>query len=353
MKVIVMSATAEQILYGNDQPNIIAKDTTCRIKPVSDSKIKRSITNKIDSITGIDEEQKQVAPPCPKSVKIELTARCNFNCAFCATGYKLRDKRDMEWDFYVKLLDQCKEAGVEEVGMFYLGESFMLPWLPKAIAEAKNKGFPYIFLTTNGSLSTPSKVKECMDAGLNSLKFSLNYADEKQFVEVARVKGRLYHKMLDNIKAAYEIREEGGYECGLFASYIRYDGEQGERMMEVLEDVKPYLDEVYALPLYSQADLTGAENQDRGWDVKAGNPGRADNMRAPLPCWAVFTEARVTHDGFLSACCFDHSRDFNMANLNEVSFMEGWHSQTFQRLRGAHLNMDVRGTACESCAAYN
>ncbi len=311
------------------------------------------ITDKIDNITGIKPEQKSVRPPCPKAVKIELTARCNYNCAFCATGYKLRDKNDMDWDFYVKLLQDLRASGVEEVGMFYLGESFMLPWLPEAIAEARRQGFPYIFLTTNGSLSTPDRVKACMAAGLNSLKFSINYADEEQFTEIARVKRSYFYKMLENIKAARQIRDEGGYDCGLYGSYIRYDGEQGEKMQVVLDELSPHLDQIYALPLYSQADLTGADNQERGWDVRAGNPGRADNMREPLPCWAVFTEARVTFDGKLSACCFDHSRDFNMADLKEVSFMEGWHSQKFQHLRDAHLRKDVRGTACERCAAYH
>lgn len=311
------------------------------------------ITDRIDNITGIKPQQKSLTPPCPKSVKIELTARCNYNCAFCATGYKLRDKRDMDWGFYVSLLKQLKQAGVEEIGMFYLGESFLLPWLPDAIAEARNQGFKYVFLTTNGSLCTPDKVKACMEAGLSSLKFSMNYADEEQFTEVARVKRTLFYRMLDNIKQAHAIRETGEYPCGLYASYIRYNGEQAEKMQVVLNEVAPYLDEVYALPLYSQADLTGAENQARGWEVRAGNPGRADNMREPLPCWAVFTEARVTFDGMLSACCFDHSRDFNMANLNTTDFMRGWHSDAFQRLRQAHLNRDVSKTPCKNCAAYH
>lgn len=311
------------------------------------------ITNNIDEITEIKLDQRCVAPRCPKSVKIELTARCNFNCSFCATGYKLRNKKDMDWGFYVNLLKELRSAGVEEIGVFYLGESFLLPWLPQAIAEAKQQGFPYIFLTTNGSLANSQRVKECMDAGLNSLKFSLNYADEQQFCDVAQVKGKLFHQMLNNIKIARSVRDMGRYDCGLYASYIRYDGEQGCRMQTILKEIKPYLDEVYALPLYSQADLTGSESQSRGWEVRAGNPGRADNMREPLPCWALFTEARVTFDGKLSACCFDHSCQFNMADLKEVSFMEGWYSEKFKMLRQHHLNRQVKGTVCERCAAYN
>ncbi len=49
------------------------------------------ITERIDAITGIAAERRAAAPPCPRSVKIELTARCNFKCSFCATAFGLRD----------------------------------------------------------------------------------------------------------------------------------------------------------------------------------------------------------------------------------------------------------------------
>jgi len=310
------------------------------------------ITDRIDAITGISDERRVPAPPCPRSVKIELTARCNFNCSFCATGYKLRDKRDMDWDFYLKLLKDLKTSGVEEIGVFYLGESFILPWLPDAIKAAKDEGFEYVFLTTNGSLSTPEKVRECMEAGLNSLKFSLNYADEEQFKSVAMVKGSMFHDMVDNVKGAYAVRDEGGYDCGLYGSYIRYDGQQGERMKALADELQPYLDEVYALPLYSQADLVSVDEKKRGWEIRGGNPGRADNMRPAMPCWSLFTEARVSYEGQLSACCFDHDGRFHMGDLNEISFMEAWTSPEFQALRQAHIDHDVSETVCKDCVSY-
>jgi len=76
-------------------------------------------------------------------------------------------------------------------------------------------------------------------------------------------------------------------------------------------------------------------------------------MRDPLPCWAVFTEAHVTVDGLLAACCFGSGIDGDliMADLKQVSFAEGWNSDRFQELRKAHLAKDVTGTACAACAA--
>lgn len=312
-----------------------------------------TITERIDAITFIEPARAAARAPVPRSVKIELTARCNFACAFCARSMMLRDQKDMDRGLFERLLREMRDAGVEEIGVFYLGESFMVPWLPEAIAYAKRDcGYPYVFLTTNGSLATPKRVEACMAAGLDSLKFSYNYADTAQFVDVTRVKGRYFDQMKQNIAAAHAVRAAGGHHCGLYASYIEYDGEQGRRMHEALDEIRPYVDELYALPLYNQADLVRSEEAERGWSAVAGNRGRAAALRDPLPCWSIFTEGHITWDGKLSACCFDHDGRFHMGDLTTETFLDAWNSPKFQTLRRAHLKRDVRGTVCEGCTVY-
>jgi molybdenum cofactor biosynthesis enzyme MoaA len=45
-----------------------------------------------------------------------------------------------------------------------------------------------MFLTTNGlSVAIPDKVEKYFQASLNFLKFSLNYTDEEQFSNIAKV----------------------------------------------------------------------------------------------------------------------------------------------------------------------
>jgi MoaA/NifB/PqqE/SkfB family radical SAM enzyme len=309
-------------------------------------------TDRIDNITRIPDDWRTVLPPCPKSVKIELTARCDFKCFFCATGSKLRKKADMDWNLLARLLAEMREAGVEEIGMFYLGESFLYRHLEEAIAFARELGFPYIFLTTNGRLARPERVRACMAAGLDSLKFSFNWADASQCKEVTQVDA--FDTVVANIEAAHRMRDEveaeTGRRCGLYASSILYDGEQQERMKAAVEIIKPYLDEHYWLPLYSQAGLTAGV---RGTKPVAGNIGRVGALRESLPCWALFTEGHITYDGKLSACCFDHDGRFDMGDLTGMSFMEAWHSLPFRSLREANLAKDVTGTACEKCVAYN
>jgi MoaA/NifB/PqqE/SkfB family radical SAM enzyme len=309
------------------------------------------ITERIDRITLLTPEFRSATPPVPRSVKIELTARCDFQCFFCASAMRLRDKADIDPAFFRRILKQMRELGVEEIGLFYLGESFLCQWLPEAIRYAKQEcGYPYVFLTTNGRMATPERVRECMEGGLDSLKFSFNFADAQQFMEVTNVKAGEFHKVEDNLKAARRIRDEGGYSCGLYASSIKYDDAQQVRMEAAVKRIVPYVDEHYWLPLYGQAGLTSGA---KGTVPTAGNQGRVGALRKPLPCWSLFTEGHITYDGRLSACCFDHDGRFNMGDLTALTFMEAWHSEPFQRLRRANLAEDVRGTVCEKCIAYD
>jgi len=314
------------------------------------------ITDRIDNVTKIDQKYLSAVLPAPKSVKIELSPRCNYRCGFCALRTReVQPKGDMDLDFFKRITREMKDAGVEEIGCFYLGESFMNPGLlVKAVRYLKQElEMPYVFLTSNASLADPFSVEELMKAGLDSLKWSVNACDEEQFKDVMGVKPALYRVALDNIRSAYWVRETGGYKTGLYASSIKYDGEQQKKMEDLLDEhVRPYVDQHYWLPLYSMGSLATEREKQLGYRPIAGNQGRLGALREPLPCWSAFTEGHVTARGDLSACCFDSDAHWSMGNLHEVSFMEAWNSEKFQRLREAHLRKDVSGTICESCVAY-
>jgi len=314
------------------------------------------ITDRIDSITQIPDAYMKASLPAPRSVKIEISPRCNYRCGFCALRTRESQPRwDMDFRLFQRVTREMREAGVEEVGVFYLGESFMNPrLLVDCIAYLKQDlGMPYVFLTSNASMAFPEAIEACMKAGLDSLKWSCNAADAEQFAEVMGVAKKLFYRALDNIAAAHEIRRAGGYATGLYASSIRYDGAQHDRMQALLEEkVLPYVDQHYWLPLYSMGAFAADREAELGFRPTAGNQGRLGALRQPLPCWSAFTEGHVTAEGKLSACCFDATANWTMGDLNTMSFMEAWNSPDFVKLRAAHLRRDVKGTVCEACLAY-
>jgi MoaA/NifB/PqqE/SkfB family radical SAM enzyme len=316
-----------------------------------------SITKRIDNITHIPEEYKSAKPPCPKSVKIELTGRCNYRCGFCAL--RMRDCQpkpsdDMDLEFFKRITTEMFEAGVEEIGLFYLGESLMNPKLTVKACEflKHDLGMPYVFLTTNGSLLSEVICHRLMAAGLDSLKFSMNAADFDQFEEVMGVKRKNYEAALKAIRAAHRIRD-CGYTTKIYASSIMYDGDQQERMEALVkEQIEPFVDEHYWLPLYSMGSVATQREAELGYRPTAGNQGRIGGLVTPLPCWSAFTEGHVRHDGIVSLCCFDADGRFQVGNLHEHSWMDIWNNDKFTEIREAHLAQDLTGTVCEECVAY-
>ena len=315
------------------------------------------ITDRIDKITLIPETHLKTVVPFPRSVKIELTGRCNYRCSFCALAVREKQPtKDMDLGFFKRITKEMRDCGVEEIGVFFIGESFLAPdllidavlWLKRTIE------MPYVFLTSNASLAEPKIVAAVMNAGLDSLKWSVNSSNEEDFARVMKVKPALFWKSVQNIKDAYTVRNHLHARTSLYASSIQYDGDQQAKMKDFLEEhIEPYVDQHYWLPLYSMGSFATAREEALGYRPTAGNQGRIGALRDPLPCWSAFTEGHVTSAGHLSACCFDASDTWSMANLHETPFTEAWNSMPFQELRAKHLAKDVTGTACEKCAAYN
>lgn len=250
----------------------------------------------------------------------------------------------MDRGMFERLVEELVEGGVEELGLFFIGEPMLSRDLEWGIRKAKELGIGYVFLTTNGALATRERLEPLMEAGLDSLKFSFNYADGEQLSAVANVSWRNFFKIVKNIEEARKLRDEKGYKCGIYASSIKFDGEQQERMEAAVGLIRPFVDEHYWLPQYSFGGQT-----EFGERVM-GNPGRLDNPRDPLPCWAIFKEGHVTADGSVSLCCFDVHDRWKAGDLKTQTFIEAWNSPVAQELRRAHLKKDVRGTSCENCA---
>ena len=320
-----------------------------------------TITERIDNITQIPEGNYTGKIDAPPSVKIELTARCNYRCQFCALTTRAKQPGvvdDMDFDFFCRITSEMMEAGVEEIGLFYIGESMMnmdlliesLKWL-KAFDKP-----PMVFLTTNGSLATKHNVKQLMYHGLDSLKFSVTSSDPVQFSKVVGVKPKLFWNALNNIKLAAEARGSLNMtkeDCEISASSIRYGEKQDKAMQPILDRfVRPYVDKHYWLPLYTMGDYATHNELKQGMNPTAGNMGRLEAMRDPLPCWLTVREGHVTAKGLMSACGFDANDSWIVADLNEVSFMDGWNNKEFRDLRKAHFRKDVTGTICEQCILY-
>jgi radical SAM protein with 4Fe4S-binding SPASM domain len=275
----------------------------------------------------------------PKRVFLELTARCDLQCLHCAGAMHERERGDMDYAFFRRTAATLRALGVRELGLSYLGEPFLCRWLPEVIAHAKHElGFPFVFLTTNGRLATPERVRECIEAGLDHLEFSHNFAGPDQFHYITGAREQDYWKVEVNLIAAGIVRDEvraaSGHRCIIAASTLRLDDEHAKRMQPTLRRLRRSVDVHFWRPLRGPMAAGAARATDR-------------------PCAALFDQAHITFDGRLSACAHDHDARFEMGDLTSETFLEAWNGERFGALRAAHLAGDRRGTPCEGCSAWH
>lgn len=300
-----------------------------------------TIIKNIDKHTHIPPERLKLYPPFPDAVKIEVTARCDLKCNFCAVKKGLREVGDMDAGFLYRLLAQFKELGVKQIGLFLLGESFILDNLPDYVRWVKQDyKFPYCFISTNGVAVTPAKAKAVIDAGLDSLKFSVNAGSREHYKEVHGAD--LFDLVKEHIKGTSEYRRKSGSKISLGLSSIYYE-DHADELNAFHKEMSEYVDGTYFLPMYNLAGhVTGGS--------QIGNVGRKENPAPPVPCWVLFNASKVTWDGWLTACYSDHDERFKLGNLNEKTVLECWYGKKAVHLRWEHLNNQfTKDSLCAPC----
>ena len=303
--------------------------------------------DRLDLHTHVSKEKLIPRPPFPDSIKIEITSRCNYRCSYCASKRHLRPQGDIDKEFLYRILHEAHSIGVREIGMFLLGESLLVKELPDYVKYAKESvGIEYVFLTTNGSLATPDRLTLLVDAGLDSIKFSMNAGSRQRYQEMHGVDG--FDHVIENIKWLGNFKKERSLSLPRLAVSSIYSEEYREEIDSLKSILSPFIDDFYLLPLYNQGGHVGGTT----YTPIVGNPGRFERMVPPVPCWAIFNSARISWNGWLTACCFDHDTRFEMADLGKVSLLEAWHHTRFVELREAHLSGDndrLRKTLCANC----
>jgi MoaA/NifB/PqqE/SkfB family radical SAM enzyme len=302
----------------------------------------KKISERVEQTVNIPEKYLSVTPPIPNSVKIEITSRCDLKCYFCAVAYKQRIKGHINKDFLYKLLNEIKEAGVKEVGLFWLGEPFLNNDLPNYITYAKKIGIPYVFITTNGRLTSKNKLKRAFDSGLDSIKFSINARNKEDFKNTCGVDA--FDQVIKHIQSAKKVRGKSTKPT-IFASTV-FDPRRESDYWETDALISSSVDEHYKLRLYG--DKTFGIDEGRTIEYHGHNRTMSDM----LPCWSLFSLPHISYDGFMSACFCDFNPDLFIADLKKMSFTEAWHSRKFMKLREKHLKKDIQGTSCQNCIAY-
>ena len=112
----------------------------------------------------------------------------------------------MDKGLFKRLVKEAYDCGAREIGLFTGAEPLTCKWLDEYIEYSVSLGYEYTYISTNGALGNPEKYKRLLDAGLNSIKFSVNAGNRSSY---KRVHGRDdFEKIIENIRFVANYRSE-------------------------------------------------------------------------------------------------------------------------------------------------
>ena len=164
-----------------------------------------SLENRRKMTFEVEETIFKDVPPFPREITLDINNRCNHKCFFCANP-KIKNYNQLDLDLAFDLMKQGIENGCTDLALQALGEPFMDKRLPEFVREGKRLGYDYIYLNTNGALANSKRAKPVIDAGCDSIKFSINANNKEDFKKVHGYDD--FDKVLENLKWIYEYRNQ-------------------------------------------------------------------------------------------------------------------------------------------------
>jgi molybdenum cofactor biosynthesis enzyme MoaA len=252
-------------------------------------------------------------------------------------------------------MTQAYHLGAREISFSLISEPFMSQALEDCVSDAKNIGYEYIYLTTNGSMANKDRLEQLFANGLNSIKFSVNAGTAEIYI---KVHGRDdFQKVIKNIISAVQLRKEMNTDVGIFVSFVENVMTKGHGIF--LENIlKNKVDHIYIVPAINQGGSMYEEIQEGVVDINKEKGGlwnryEKENKNIKTICPYPFNRINITAEGYLTACCVDLKNELVVADLNKISLQDAWNCDKMKKLRSFHLNRTIpQNLKCYNCL-YN
>jgi MoaA/NifB/PqqE/SkfB family radical SAM enzyme len=286
--------------------------------------------------------RKLEVPDFPLCIDIETTNLCNLRCPMCSRTIQIDDGSyvdigTMEMKLYRKIIDEGEQHGLYSVKLNFLGEPLSDRYIVERVKYAKDHGVLDVMFNTNASMLTEEMSHKLLDAGLDSIFFSVDGINPESFNKI-RI-GTNYETVVKNIRNFMKIKNEGNY------NHV-----QTRISMTMLPDIENESSAFakFWLPITKQVGYGewvdhSIKNED---DKKNPQYNYNPNFVCPQPFQRIF----VMYDGICTSCCLDVDRSYVLGDANKKSIKEIWNDEPIKKMREAQKNhsyMDIE--MCSSC----
>ena len=268
----------------------------------------------------------------PRLVSVETTSRCNAECPFCPYNFKQRDKKNMEEELFLKIIEDCREFPLETIEPFMNGEPFVDPRIIKRLEHIK-KRLPKteLGLYTNGYALSPKRIDEIIEiGGLDYLTVSLNTLDP---VKYQAIMGFKLERTLDNMKYLTDSVRRDKVSKKITFRMTRMDDTTLQEQDEFIAYCRERGVRVFLVGLFN---------------YKGDIPSHL-----PVPAYGCEHVERldILSDGKVTLCCQDHEGQYSWGDVTKQSVLETFRSNLASKYREYHRT--GRRREIEPCGECN
>lgn len=281
----------------------------------------------------------EVRPKFPKCINIEISDICNYDCLFCASSKFFKEKGLIDDKLALRLIDEAYDNGAREICFHINGEPLTNPNFEKYVESAKEKGYTYIFMTTNGFLADINRMKKVVDAGIDSVRFSINSGRNKY--KVIHGSGN-YDIVINNLKDLIKYRDENKKKFMIGISMVETKYTKNDCII-LKKEFENIVDDITILKVNDDAGQCSLNRE----LMSETSEGLASVKS--IPCPIPFNSCYVTRIGHLTMCCGDKRNYMAVADLNDVRISKAWNNEAATRLRKKMISGEIEGIICYNC----
>lgn len=236
----------------------------------------------------------------------------------------------MDYYIFVNTVNQIKKfpRKMEFITLMSIGEPFLNKHLADMIAYLKKADIAKeIAINTNATLLNNDINKAIVDAGLDSIRISIQGVNAEQYKKVCGVNVD-FDSMVSNIKNLYE--QKGNLD--IYVKIIDVDLTVEDRNI-FTETFLPICDSLFIenpVDSWVKADL----------DMKFKDTRYGYETKRVMVCPRIFFAMVVHYDGSVVACNHDWEATYPLGNISEKTLVDIWNGEKFYALRKAHLSLE-------------
>lgn len=274
-----------------------------------------------------------------RKVNFDICTYCNHRCNFCSNSDYRTVKSQVSLNEFVKIMTNLTQyVEVSELGLSAKGEILINKDITPIIQASKNLfAISYVYFSTNGALLTRSKSIELLEAGIDSIKFSINALNAEEYKKVHDADD--FRLVIQNLKDLLLLKKErfGNVKIMISSVIDLSENELKKFFSSFLGDLFTLVDQISLYPITYTPKFKIMQAHSL--------IGRS--------CSIPFKEIYINSNGTLGLCCKDYFDEINFGSLMHYNFSELYNCKAYEEIRTMHeTKIFPDNHLCKNCLLY-